>query len=181
MNSLILQLFSILENLEKNNCNHLPNNTIDRIIICTSKEDCLLVVPIDSSNISDHSSSQLTLHQFLAQVLAKLLPNSMFGSVDSQILSRPSVPISQSKTIVQLMAFQIPVHQMCDSESDVQQINYWFDINRSKFINQFCCLSVGPTKLLTNLDYIYLNFLCNNDIDLIRTSIALLVNTSNSC
>lgn len=46
INSLILQLYTILENCENNNCNELPQNTINSIIICSSINDILLIIPL---------------------------------------------------------------------------------------------------------------------------------------
>lgn len=164
-NSLILQLYTILENCEQNNCNQLPSNTIDSIIICSSLNDILLIVPL--SQTRDLTTTYITLHQFLSQVLEKLLPNSLFESV-THVLSQQTISLSHSKIIVQLIAFQTPVDEI-DCEV---QINYWFDISRCKFINQFC---VNESQL-TQLDYIYLQFLCNNNAKLIRNAISLMIN-----
>jgi len=166
-NSLILQLYSILENCERNNCNQLPSNTINSIVICCSVNDILLIVPFNS-NSHQNNTSYITLHQFLSQVLEKLLPNSLFESV-AHVLSQQTITISHSKTIVQLIAFQTPVDEI-DCEV---QINYWFDISRCKFINQFC---VNQSEL-TQLDYIYLQFLCNHNAKMIRNAIALMINS----
>ncbi len=168
INSLILQLYTILENCENNNCNQLPSNTINSIIICSSINDILLIIPLKSA--TDQSiTSYITLHQFLAQVLEKLLPNSLFESV-AHVLCQQSVTISHSKAIVELIAFQTPVDEI-DSEV---QVNYWFDLSRCKFINQFC---VNESQL-TQLDYIYLQFLCSNNAKLIRNAIALMINSN---
>jgi hypothetical protein len=168
INSLILQLYTILENCENNNCNELPSNTINSIIICSSINDILLIIPLKSA--TDQSiTSYITLHQFLAQVLEKLLPNSLFESV-AHVLCQQSVTISHSKTIVELIAFQTPVNE---TDSEVK-IDYWFDLSRCKFINQFC---VNESQL-TQLDYIYLQFLCNNNAKLIRNAITLIINSN---
>ncbi|CAG2171828.1 unnamed protein product, partial [Oppiella nova] len=148
-NSLILQLYSILEYMENNGSNQLPADIINTIIISASEEDILLIVPMNTSTSTplansnesaDTSDTHITLHQFLWQLLAKLLPNSLFASV-GHVLSQPSVRIRYSKTIVQLIAFHIPVHEISanttsDYDTDLQ-INYCIDLIRNSiaFIN----------------------------------------------
>ncbi|XP_054166824.1 uncharacterized protein LOC128964270 [Oppia nitens] len=180
INSLILQLYSILEYFESHRYNQLPENIVNTIIIGASNDDILLIIPLNNDSTDSNIGSQITLHQFLSQMLAKLLPNSLFASVGHD-LTQPSIQINQSKTIVQMIAFYIPVHEMCNTSNDAdtdRQINYWFDINRSKFINQFCCLT--DTNVLTQLDYIYLNFLCNHSIDMIRNVLPLMNSFTNN-
>ena len=176
-NSLILQLLAVLEQLEADHCTQLSVNTIDNIIVCSTGQDCLLVVPIDSSG------QTITLNQLFLQVLARILTNDSVLDSVSPVLSRPDIGFAQSKVIFQSIAFQMPNQLMSDKKC-AKQVDYWLDLNRSKFLSKFFSESIThtpDTEILTMLDYIYLCFLCNNHLDTIANSVTLLADLNSNC
>lgn len=164
--SLLLQLYTILANLELNNHHKLHSDIIKSIVICSSKNDSLLIIPTASEERIEKVEF-ISLQQFVTQVLQKLLPIALFESL-SDVLCEQTISLSQTKNIVSLIAFQTPI----DDKDCENQFNYWLDINRCKFVNQYL-LSDGT---LTQMDYIYLQFLCANEFKSVCDAIALMLN-----
>lgn len=166
INSLILQLYSILEKCEASAYNQLPEDTFESTIICSSAEDILLIVP---TIVND--SNMIPIHQFLSQVLAKLLPLSLMPSV-AHIICQESVPISHAKSILQMIAFQVPIEEISE-----EQLKFWFDVNRGNFLHQY----LSSDCHLSQLEHIYLQFLCNCDAKTILDAITVMQIDSNNC